>query len=255
MSISLAKLKQLRQLAQNKFREQHQLFIAEGSKTISDLCRFGYKLVELYAIEENGMLEKAQSISSSVVSIDSKEMERISQLQTPPGILGIFHLPEISSTDQPDTLEWSLILDGIRDPGNMGTLLRAAHWFGCMHIYLCNSCVNIFNPKVVQASMGSLAALQIKNISSTTAFLHHAIEKGHTLYATDMKGEPLSTEKKLKPGIIILGSESHGISSVWEHSAIQTLSIPSFGNTSPESLNVAVAAGIIMFHARISEGL
>lgn len=253
MAISQANLKNIRQLAESKHRKGEKRFTAEGHKTISDLQRFGYTIVHLYAVDE--AFEAAKFINPIAESVSKKEMDRMSGLSTPPGILGVFVLPDILIDNQVKTGVWSLVLDGIKDPGNMGTILRTAHWFGITDIYLCNACVDIFNPKVVQSSMGSLAAIKFRLIDSIEHFIQYATNKKHPLYATDMKGKALTNYQKFEPCSIIMGSESHGISQAWEKVGVEKLSIPGFYHPLLESLNVAVATGIILYHAKISEAL
>jgi len=237
----------IRSLQQAKFRNKHQLFTAEGKKTVLDLFKHGFKLHYLVTSVETEIPATLTSQTKHYM-VNREMMERISALTTPPGILGVFEMPEISTSEKPVSSGWSLILDGIKDPGNMGTLIRTAHWFGITNLYLTNHCVDIFAPKTVQSSMGSLGAVTIQKIENIEQWAIQAKFAGYPLYATTLAGKPIEQCKPARPGGIIMGSESHGIDPVWEKYTTENLLIPARSNNPPDSLNVAVSAGIILHY-------
>jgi TrmH family RNA methyltransferase len=247
MQLSKSTQQLIRSLQQAKFRNQHRLFTAEGIKTVHDLFNYGFKLHYLITCVDTEISATLTSYTEHYV-VNREIMERISALTTPPGILGVFGLPEITVSELPSTTYWSLVLDGIKDPGNMGTLIRTAHWFGIKNLFLTNHCVDIFSPKTVQSSMGSLGAVTIQKIENIEQWALLAKNAGYPLYATSLTGIPLQQCKPSRPGGIIMGSESHGIDPVWENYLTENLLIPALSNNPPDSLNVAVSAGIILHY-------
>lgn len=173
-----------------------------------------------------------------VLRISEKESLRLSSYTSAPGIFGVFTLPSIQNSYQPEN-GWALYLDGISDPGNLGTILRTAHWFGIQNIILAPQTTDPFAPKVVQSSMGSLAAMRFYEIPASDI-------RG-TCYVLHLQGE-WKSETPQEPGILVLGSESHGVQQNWDsHAAVQKIKIPSFSaGEAPESLNVAASLAVLM---------
>ncbi len=248
MQLSRSLQQLIRSLQQAKFRNQHRLFTAEGLKTVQDLVKYGFKIRYLVITQEVDSLNLLSSMQVEKYVVNQDVMGRISALATPPGILAVFKLPDIKTTEFPPNNEWSLILDGIKDPGNMGTLLRTAHWFGIKKLYLTNHCVDVFSPKTVQSSMGSLGAVEMEKIENIELWAKQALILNYPLYATSLSGKPLEQFKPTRPGGIIMGSESHGIDPKWNHYITQNLFISTLSKNPPDSLNVAVSAGIILHY-------
>lgn len=248
MQLSKSLQQVIRSLQQAKFRNQHQLFTAEGVKTVQDLVKYGFKIHYLVVTHEINSLSYFSSIQVEKYVVNQDVMERISALTTPPGILAVFELPEIKISEFPPNNEWSLILDGIKDPGNMGTLVRTAHWFGIKKLYLTNHCVDVFAPKTVQSSMGSLGAVQIEKIENIDLWAKQALHLNYPLYASSLLGKPLEQFRPGRSGGIIMGSESHGIDLRWSTYITQNLLISTLSNNPPDSLNVAVSAGILIHY-------
>ncbi len=247
MQLSKSTQQLIRSLQQSKFRNKHRLFTAEGIKTVNDLYNYGFKLHYLITSMDFN-ISKILAAQTEHYVVNREVMKRISALTTPPGILGVFEMPEISISEKPVSSDWSLILDGIKDPGNMGTLIRTAHWFGIKNLYLTNHCVDVFAPKTVQGSMGSLGAITIQKIENKESWAIQAIHAGYPLYATSLTGISLHLNKPTQPGAIIMGSESHGIDPVWRNFLTESLLIPTRSNNPPDSLNVAVSAGIMLYY-------
>lgn len=247
MQLSKSIQQRIRSLQQAKFRIQYRLFIAEGLKTVHDLFSHGFKLHYLITCTDAEISTILTSQAKHYV-VNREVMKRISALTTPPGILGVFELPEIVISEKPVNSAWTLILDGIKDPGNMGTLIRTAHWFGIEKVYLANQCTDAFAPKTVQSSMGSLGAVKFEKIDNIEKWAKQAQQIGYPLYATSISGNALNSFNPMKPGAVIMGSESHGIDSLWKPYITENLFIPSRSKNPPDSLNVGVSAGIILHY-------
>lgn len=179
--------------------------------------------------------------SPLVQQVTSEQMSRMSMLRTPPGVLAVAVLPDVAQHADPN-LGWTLALDQLSDPGNLGTILRIADWFGIQQVVLSNKCVEVHNPKVVQASMGSLFRVKI-SVVDLPVWLSEARNQSVEVFAADMKGDDFSKIDWPEKGILVMGSESHGVSEEAKSSLSAFVNIPRRGRC--ESLNVAVAAGII----------
>ena len=237
-----SKIKYIQSLSQKKFREEEGVFVAEGPKIVEEILHAGNVLLkELYAtrkwIDEHP--EVHQELNSSLVEISDGDLERISFLQTPNQVMGVFTFPVFPSFDPADKI--SLMLDTIQDPGNLGTILRCADWFGVEQVICSKGCVDTFNPKVIQSTMGSITRVQV-----IYADLPSIIHSHNTIpvYAAMLNGKRVAQYKPIKQGFILIGNESKGIDPALLPSVHHRLTIPRRGNA--ESLNAAVATGIIL---------
>ena len=241
MMISKAQIKQVCQLHQKKYRDQKRLFIAEGPKIVNEILNSNYKVRNIFAVKEYS----TSGIQHPVSVVSNKELESISTLTTPNQVLGVFEIP---SPLVPRLLSFAselvLALDNIRDPGNLGTIIRIADWFGISHIFCSETCVDVYNPKVIQATMGSVARVEI-NYINLNSFLSESLilNPKSLIYAAVMNGKNIYTEKLSDKGIILIGNESKGISENLMQFVTNKISIPNFGRA--ESLNAAIAAAII----------
>jgi TrmH family RNA methyltransferase len=246
--LSTNKLKYLTSLHQKKTREEEGVFIAEGLKVITDLIRFGF-VPQLIAYNPSRFDLKDFGQSHAFCEyFTTNEMQdgKMSLLSTPPGILAIFAKPvyEIDKTGLKSS--YVFILDNINDPGNLGTIIRTAHWYGIENLYITKGSAEIFGPKVVQSSMGSLAAVKI-HIIDNESFINDLNLAGIPIYLTDMQGEDISKSTLSKPFAIVFGNESNGISDIWRNAAKSSLTItPAQPGNHPESLNLSVSAAISM---------
>ena len=237
-------VKYIQSLAHKIHRDKEGFFIAEGPKVVREFLHSrNMKCKSIYAtkewFEENaGFLPR---ISADLVGINDIDLERISQLQTPNKVLAVFYKKEQKLTDLKNTI--SLMLDEIQDPGNMGTIIRTADWFGIKNIICSNECADAYNPKVVQASMGSLSRVNII-YTGLEEFIHE--NKGIAIYAATLSGKSLSAFNKLEEGIILIGNESKGVKENLVRLSAGQITIPKQGEA--ESLNAAVACGIILSH-------
>ena len=225
------KLKKIAQLGQKKFREQTGLFVVEGQKSVLDFLDQGWVSEGLYSTKEIKGLVTQQ--------VSEKEMQRMTQFKTASPLLGVFrqkHTGELPIT------ETALILDGLNDPGNLGTILRQASWFGISHVVCSPNTVDAYNPKVVQASMGGLARVGV-HYTDLESFLN---QSSLTVYGFELGGQALSEISWQRPAHLVFGSESHGISAGIAQKLSYSLTIPSYGLQAVESLNVASASAIVL---------
>lgn len=244
--ITRSEVKYIQSLGHKKFRDELKQFVAEGPKIVAELAGSPVNIVNaIYGTAEWWRQQAAlRSRLGADVAIEVKpeELERISFLTTPNQVLGIFRQPEI-----PEDISFhnrvSLMVDSLQDPGNMGTIIRIADWFGVQHIIASKDSADVYNPKVVQATMGSVARVQVVYEDLPVFLQQHT---GIPVYAATLDGQPLSATGKIKEGIVLIGNESKGISGELLQLAACKITIPRKG--AAESLNAAVATGIILSH-------
>ena len=223
-------IKLARSLQQKKFRQEHKLFVVEGLKPIDELLKSNFRVVELFV--KKGM----ECHYTNFSEVCSSDMERMSSMKSAPGILAIVEMP---SRKKIDLKNHTLVLDGIGDPGNLGTLIRTADWFGMQHVIASEDTVDEFNPKTIQSAMGSLFRIQVDRVNLPQWLK----SQEHPVYGLDMSGSSIYTDIPEK-GIFILGKESTGLSTGVRNLIDDQLSIPGSGNA--ESLNVSVAGAILL---------
>jgi len=237
-----SQLKLITSLAQKKYRNEHGLFIAEGFKNVTELMDSRIKLQQLYISNP-----VHATISKNHTLITDKELRKISQLKSPNDILGIFHVPDSRPIE---TNALVIALDDVRDPGNLGTIIRLCDWFGVKDLVCSRNTVDCYNPKVVQATMGSLSRVNISYID-LKEFLQNNEET--SIIGTFMNGRNIYNEMLPTKGVIIMGNEAHGISNEIAEQVDNRIAIPRFGdNNVTESLNVAAATAIILSEFRRS---
>jgi TrmH family RNA methyltransferase len=241
--LSKSKTKYIQTLGQKKFRDEEGLFIAEGPKIVKDLLEEKTVTVKsVYALKEWIEDNKKLVGVTELIEIEEADLEKISQLKTPNKVVAVvqqFAIAEEITTSNKITLA----LDGIQDPGNMGTIIRIADWFGVEQIVCSNDSADIYNSKVVQSTMGSIARVKVF-YTDLEQWLRE--QKGISIYATTLEGKAIGSMGKIKDGIIVFGNESKGISLAIMNIATDKITIPKKGKA--ESLNAGVAAGIILSH-------
>ena len=239
--ISKNQIKYIRQLEQKKFRKRENCFVAEGPKVVGDLMR-QYQPKAIFATEE--WIKRVESYDDSkLTTVSPDELRRISFLQTPQQVLALFPIPEHTSYLSPLTSHLYLALDSVQDPGNLGTIIRIADWFGIDTIYCSEDTADAYNPKVVQATMGSLAHVHI--IYTNLLQLFDALPKDYPIYGTLLDGDDIYQQPLSEHGIIVMGNEGNGISEAVRQRVNHRLLIPNFHQgDSAESLNVAIATAI-----------
>ncbi|MDG4949740.1 RNA methyltransferase [Weeksellaceae bacterium KMM 9724] len=209
------------------------LFVVEGRKSTDEFLASDFKLIHLFVSTDYKEMYPQADIASSA------EFKQMSNLRTPPEILAVF---EQKSYDLPTQINKSYFaLDNVQDPGNLGTIIRIADWFGMEHVFCNLDTVEVYNPKVVQACMGSLGRIQVHYVDFETYFKELDCE----IYGTFMEGDSIYSTELTKPGLIVMGNESNGISAQIEDLCTQKISIPQETNRPTESLNVAVASAMI----------
>jgi TrmH family RNA methyltransferase len=240
-----SKVKYIQSLGQKKFREEEQVFIAEGPKIINELLAAkNIPLVSLFALQEwidaNQSAVKALE-SGQVELIEEHDLERISFLSTPNQVLGVFRRPVFPAMELNGRI--TLVLDNIQDPGNLGTILRIADWFGVQRIICSETTTDIFNPKTVQSTMGSIGRVKVE-YKDLQIFLR---ENDHPpIYGALLNGIPIADSGRIKEGMILIGNESKGIHESLIGLIQHRITIPRKGEA--ESLNAAVAIGILLSH-------
>ncbi|MDP4282023.1 MAG: RNA methyltransferase [Bacteroidota bacterium] len=244
--ISKIKIHFIRSLHQKKGREENGQFLAEGSKIVMDLMDSRFPLREIYALPEwlNSHGNLLQNRQALIAEVNENEMGKITALSSPSPVLAVFDLTSSGKVPSFPINDIVLALDGIRDPGNMGTIIRIADWFGIRQVICSEDTVELFNPKVVQATMGSIARV---NVAYTSLFgWLSALTPGIPVYGTFLEGNDIYQEELASSGVIIMGNESRGISPEMDSLVNHRIFIPSFstGNHA-ESLNASIATAIV----------
>lgn len=247
--LSHNQIKFIRSLHLKKFRRQEKAFIVEGEKAVHELLQSGWKVSTLFATAE--YLSSVSPVMRSKLNcreVSVSDLERVSALNTPHEALAVACMPDIRYDWDLISGRLKLVLDTVQDPGNLGTLIRIAHWFGIREIICSENTVDCFNPKVVQATMGSLFHVTMHYLSLETFFLRNRKEWHQPVYGSLLTGTPVYSAKLEDKGFLLMGNESEGISHNLQPFVTHKLTIPPFtrdGQYAPDSLNVAVAAGII----------
>jgi TrmH family RNA methyltransferase len=248
-------LKYINSLKIKKYRQLHKTFIVEGEKSVTELFKGTLNIVSIFCIESWAKKYSAylETVDTEINLITEEELQKISDLSTPNQVLALVSIPETHEIEQDDLSEIILALDGIRDPGNMGTILRTADWFGIKNVACSIDCVDLYNTKVIQSTMGSYARVNVNYIDLENFLFKHI---GTTpVYGALLHGPLLTDKKFLKPGILIIGNESKGISADLIKFITDPIFIPPFFNAEShsyhaESLNASVANAIICYEIR-----
>jgi TrmH family RNA methyltransferase len=238
--LSKREIKDIQSLSHKKFREELKLFIAEGPKIVAELAKaIPGQLHKIFALKS--WIDAHQQVLKDieVEEVQAFELEKISQLQTPHEVLA---LVKQFPPQQSSVTGFALYLDTIQDPGNFGTIIRIADWFGIKTIICSEGCADRYNPKVVQATMASLARVSVYYDEGNSFFQSNQLP----VYAAVLEGRSLYEERKTGEGILLIGNESKGIRPELLQYASHRITIPRKG--SAESLNAAVATGIILSH-------
>lgn len=246
MSISANEIKRVRSLSDKKFRDRYGLFCVEGEKMVDEALRSGFDVETVYRKDEIG----------------EEQMGRISSLSSPSPVLAVVRKPQDINLSSDAALSEALgqsglylALDSIRDPGNLGTILRVADWFGIDAVFAAPDTVDVFNPKVVQATMGAIFRVKF-HYAEIPALCRAAVSAGGNVYGTFLDGSDMY-EKQLNPGkdspsVIVIGNESNGVSDEVAGLVSDRLYIPPYpkNDTGSESLNAAVATAITVAEFR-----
>jgi len=237
-----SQVKYIQSLGHKKHRDEDGVFIAEGPKLINELLNATQlQPVNLFATREWLEANRSGIFEKEVVEVSILELQRISFLTTANQVMGIFHKPIFPEIEIKGKI--TLVLDNIQDPGNLGTIVRIADWFGVQHIVCSQDCADVFNPKVVQATMGSICRVQVLYTGLQDFLSAHG---DIPVYATSLDGTHITDMSPMEEAILVFGNESKGIGAELMHMIRNKITIPGRGEA--ESLNAAVAAGIILSH-------
>lgn len=238
--VSKNEIKLITSLTQKKYRYKHLLFVAEGKKLVKDIINSDYKIKQLYTTDKDDF-----NLDVNLVTLVSKsEMNKISKLTTPSSVLGLFHIPHAKENTKSGL---RLVLDEIQDPGNLGTIIRLCDWYGVSQIVCSEGTVDCYNPKVVQATMGSLANVSISYLDIGAYLKKSNLPK----YFALLNGKNIYEQELPKDALIVMGNEANGIRKSILEMADYNISIPKLGvNTKAESLNVAMATAVILSEFR-----
>jgi TrmH family RNA methyltransferase len=234
--VSKNQIKLITSLQQKKYRKQHQLFFAEGIKVVQELIDANYELQDLFTTQ-NDFLFINESKRHAVSAV---ELKKISALTTPNTCLATFLMPNTLVNKESGLI---LALDSVRDPGNLGTIIRLCDWFGISTLVCSNETVDMYNPKVVQATMGSLSRVNVVYVELEEYLKTTTLP----IFGTFMDGASIYKEELPLNGIVVMGNEANGISKEIENLVSKRITIPRFGNLQvTESLNVATATAIVL---------
>lgn len=235
IELTHAQIKMIRSLKDKKFRDEYGLFVVEGEKLVREALDSSYEVESVYRMEEIG----------------ENVMSRISLCATPSPVLALVRIPADRSSYGKCGISGGLCvaLDSVRDPGNMGTILRVADWFGVETVYLSPDCTDIFAPKVVQATMGSIFRVRTE-VADIPELCRAFTSQGRPVYGTLLDGEDIYASDLEEQALVVMGNESNGISGAVRNEISRGLRIPSFGKSGAESLNVAVATAVTLSEFR-----
>lgn len=232
--LSKNQIKLVTRLQQKKYRQQDGFFIAEGIKTIRELLNSSLNLQQVYTVTPFGLDTNLET------AVTEADLKKISALKTPNQALAVFEIPK---TQQLSDMGLTVVLDAVRDPGNLGTIIRLCDWFGISHLVCSPETVDCYNPKVIQATMGSITRVAV-NYTNLESFLS---ESKRPIYGAFMDGKAVYDETLQQDGILVMGNEANGISEAIEKHITKRISIPRFGAIqATESLNVATATAILL---------
>jgi TrmH family RNA methyltransferase len=236
--LSKNETKYIQSLCHKKQRQQSGLFIVEGVKQVEELLLSDFNIKSVYATNE---WEPKNLGNTNLVRVTEDELKKISALQTPNKVLALVEEPVQKKLSIPSN-NWVLALDGIQDPGNMGTLIRIADWFGINTIIASQDSVDCFNPKVIQSTMGSFIRVRVYYETLDSIFSSTKLP----IYGALLDGASVFEKAVYEKGILLIGNESKGISASVQQCITHSISIPRIGKA--ESLNAAVAGGILLSH-------
>lgn len=242
--LSQAELKRVRALQQKKYRTEDKRFLVQGRKVVAELLASRVQTEALFATEEAGqwVFDAAKRAGVKVQVLAPHELDKIGTFETGNELVAVAVEPEALSFRAPADGQLMLALDGIHDPRNMGGLIRIADWFGVSRLLCSPESMEIYNPKVVQSSMGSIFRVEVR-YAALAEELQKCAAHGAKIFLAHMEGTPVHDAELVRPAVLVLGSESHGLSEAMRALDATTVSIPRVGHA--ESLNVAMAAAAL----------
>lgn len=240
-----AEIQQIRSLQDKRNRDAEGLFLAEGAKLVEEIASSKLTIRRIYTT-------RTDLKGANVEVIDSKTMERLSGLKTASDTLAVVEQPRYRLSLRSLTKSLVLALDGVQNPGNLGTIIRLADWFGVEDILCSKECADCFNPKVIQATMGAILRVRIHYVDNLAELLSEASKEGMPIYGTLLDGDNIYSTTLTPTGIIVMGNEGRGLSQECRRVVTHRLLIPAYPANRPtsESLNVAMATGITLSEFR-----
>ncbi|MEE1323035.1 MAG: RNA methyltransferase [Bacteroidales bacterium] len=246
--LSKAEIKRLNRYKQSKFRNQDEIFVVEGEKMLEELLQSDYEIQSIYAhkqwIEKNKEIISQKKITNLLFEASQEDLERITLLSTPNQVYSLVKIPQEEISKQQKGL--TIVLDGIKDPGNLGTIIRLADWYAIENIICSEDCVDVYNPKTVQSTMGSIFRVKVKYLNLQEYL--KSLPSNHAIYGSIVEGgENIYKKHFQEDSILIIGSESHGISPEIQQYVNHKITIPRFRtDNKPESLNASIATAIMI---------
>lgn len=247
--LSKNKIKFINSIKKKKYRDIHQVFFAEGEKLIDELLKSDVEILTLFAtnewINQNQNIINKKSIDPCIITND--ELKKISALSTPNKVLATAKIQQKNYDKTEIATQLSILLDNVNDPGNLGTIIRIADWFGIKNIFCSKESVDLYNPKVVQATMGAIFRVKVHYVDFQALLQEFSNINDFTIYGTFLEGKNIYHEPLSKNGFIMMGNESHGISPKWDPFIQQKLFIPNYpvNFKTSESLNLSTATAIV----------
>ena len=251
--LSKSKIKQIRSLELKKFRNELNAFVAEGNKLVADMLH-AFEC-DLLIAKPSWMATQGDIPAKELLEADDDDIRKASFLKNPQDVLAVFKRPTWSLDDADPKKQLILALDGIQDPGNLGTIIRLADWFGIEHIIWSQDTADVFSPKTVQATMGALVHVKV-HYTDLHDYLKKQAEQQIPLYGTFLDGENMYAKELSETGIIIMGNEGNGIRPEIETLVNEKLYIPNYpqDRETSESLNVAIATAVVCAEFRRRRG-
>lgn len=248
--ISKNKVKYIRSLEMKKFRKADQVFVAEGHKLVGDLlgafeCTY-LAATAVWLEQHANILNGDMLLHTEVDEVTDEELKRLSFQETPQQVLAIFRQPQWSvNLKEVASRGLCLALDDVQNPGNLGTIVRVADWFGIEQVFCSHGCADIYNPKTVQATMGAMSRVQVHYVDLAESL--QQLDGSIPVYGTFLDGENMYGKELANQGVIVMGNEGKGVSKAVEACVGERLYIPNYpeGRETSESLNVAIATAIV----------
>lgn len=240
-----AEIQFIRSLSDKRTRDEERLFVAEGRKLVEEIAASHLRIRNIYTTRKD-------FVGDNVEVVTDKDMERISQLKSASDTLAVVEQPRYKLDAKHLGEKLTLALDGVQNPGNLGTIIRLADWFGVEDIVCSAECADCYNPKVIQATMGAILRVRVHYTNNLAGVLSSAAESGKPIYGTLLDGDNIYNAKVENRGIIVMGNEGRGVSAECRATLTHKLLIPPYPADAPtsESLNVAMATGIILAEFR-----
>lgn len=242
--LSKNRIKYIHSLELKKYRKSEHAFLAEGNKLVQDLL--GHFPCKLLVATTSWLEEHPRLLAQETIEVTTEELGRASLLKTPQEVLAVFETPQYAYDSSLPAHSLCLALDEVQDPGNLGTIIRIADWFGIRHIFCSQGTADAFNPKTVQATMGALARVEL-HYCDLEKFIRTQVGNHIPVFGTFLDGENIYSKELSTHGVIVMGNEGNGVSKAIEEIVSHKLLIPNYpsGQATSESLNVAVATAIV----------